>query len=149
MWAKKLFRGGELDGGLKKSGFPQIIISSKPFKINFMSWDIDLGSMNPFPLLKLKFRFLLFEKWSFWSILGGCIIFFSWWLFNSYLRSKSKFQVFNLKKLIETTYSESLKTFTSVTCFIMCWSLCWSSHRNAQGQHTFQLYTVLWGLLNI
>ena len=27
MRAKILFRGGELEGGLKKSGFPQIIIS--------------------------------------------------------------------------------------------------------------------------
>ena len=47
-----------------------------------MSWEIDLGSMNPFPLLKLQLRFLLFERRSFWLILGGCIIFFFQWLCN-------------------------------------------------------------------
>ena len=71
------FRVGELKGGPMKSDFPQIKLSSNPFKTNFMSWDIDLGSMNSFSLLKLKFRFLLFEKRSFWSILGCASYFFS------------------------------------------------------------------------
>ena len=141
-------------GGSEEKWFSSNYNQFIAFQDQLMSWDVDLGSMNPFPLLKLKFRFLLFEKRFFWSILGGCIIFFFWWLFNPHLRSKSKFQVLNLRKIIETTYSESLKTFFpsnlfSITCFITCWSLCWSSHRNTQGQCTFQLYTVLWGLLNI
>ena len=59
-WGTKNFFG---KGGPKKNGFPQIIISSKPSKTNFMFWDIDLGSMNSFPLLKLKLKFLLFVKW--------------------------------------------------------------------------------------
>ena len=49
--AKKLFLGRELEGGLKKNGFTQILFISKTFKINFMSWDTDLGSMSPFPLV--------------------------------------------------------------------------------------------------
>ena len=47
-------------GGHKKNGFPQIVISSKLFKTMFMSCNIDLGSMNPFPVLKLQFSLLLF-----------------------------------------------------------------------------------------
>ena len=86
---------------------------------------IDLGSMNlhVFSLSKLKFRFLLFEKQSFWSIFNiwECVIFFFWWLCNPHLRSKSKFQVLNLKKLIETTYSESYKTFALVICSVSLW----------------------------
>ena len=56
---KNYFEVGGLKGGLKKNGFPQILISSKPFIPIFMSWDIDFGLMNPFPLLKLQFRFFI------------------------------------------------------------------------------------------
>ena len=109
---QKSISGWRLKGGHKKNGFPQIVISSKLFKTIFMSWNIDLGSMNSFPLLKLKFRLILFEKRSFWSILGGCVMFFFWWLCNPHLRSKSKFQVLNIKKIQKTTYYESLKIFS-------------------------------------
>ena len=77
MRAKKLFLGCELEGGLKKNGFTQIVFISKTFKINFMSWDTDLGSMSPFPLSKIPIEFLSLGKRHFQAILGGVHDFFS------------------------------------------------------------------------
>ena len=111
---QKLFRGGGLKGGLKKNGCPQIVISLKPFKTIFMSWDIDLGSMNSFPHWNYNSGFYCLKNGPFDRFYGGCFIFFFWWLCNPHLRWKSKFKVLNLKKITKTTYSESLKTFASV-----------------------------------
>ena len=74
--AKKLFLGCELEGGLKKNSFTHILFISKTFNISFMSWDTDFGSMSPFPLLKLPIKVLSLGKRHFWSILGGCMMFF-------------------------------------------------------------------------
>ena len=62
---------------LKKNGFPQIIIGSRPYKTKFMSWDINLGAMNPFPLLELNFKFLLFSKTVFFDRFQGGASYFS------------------------------------------------------------------------
>ena len=59
---KKLFLDCGLEGGLEKNGFTQILFISKTFKINFMSWETDLGSLSPFPLLKLHINFLSIGK---------------------------------------------------------------------------------------
>ena len=73
----KTIFGWQTEGGLKKNGFTQISFVSKTFKTNFMSWDTDLGSISPLPLLKLHIKFSSLGKRRFWSILGGCMIFFS------------------------------------------------------------------------
>ena len=83
--AKKLFLGRELEGGLKKNGFTQILFISETFKINFMSCDTDLGSMSAFHLLKLHINFLSLRKRRFWWILGGCMLFFFRLPYNPHL----------------------------------------------------------------
>ena len=69
--AKKWILGWGCKGGLVKNGFTQILFISKASKINFMSWDTDLGPMSPFPLLNLHIRILPLRKRHVWSILGG------------------------------------------------------------------------------
>ena len=44
--------GLKAHGHLKKNGFTQVLLISQAFKISFMSRDINLRSMSPFPLLK-------------------------------------------------------------------------------------------------
>ena len=48
--------------GSEEKWFTQIVLISKTLKINFMSLDTDLGSMSPFPLLKLYINFLSLGK---------------------------------------------------------------------------------------
>ena len=96
--AKKLFLGCELEGGLKKNGFTQIWFISKTFKINFMSWDTDLGSMSLFPLLKLHIKFLSLGKRHFRAILGGCMIFSFDCRITLTLDENSKFKLLNWRK---------------------------------------------------
>ena len=59
---KNYFWAAGLRGGLEKNSFTQISFISKTFKINFMSWDTDMGSLSPFPLLKLHINFLSLGK---------------------------------------------------------------------------------------
>ena len=136
---KTISGGGGVKGGLRKNGFPQILISSKPFITIFMSWDIDFGSMNPFTWLKLQFRFLLLENRSSWSILGGCIIFFFRQLCNPHLRSKFKFQV--LKEKHKNNIFWKFEDFCPcnffvINCFYNMLESVLELHRITQGQRT-------------
>ena len=83
--AKKRILGWGYKGGLEKNGCAQILFISKASKIHFMSWDTDLGPMSPFPLINLHIRILSLGKRYFWSILGGCMIFFFWLSYNPLL----------------------------------------------------------------
>ena len=49
-------------GESEEKWFTQIVLISKTLKINFMSLDIDLGSMSPFPPLKLHINCLSLGK---------------------------------------------------------------------------------------
>ena len=96
--AKKLFFGCELEGSLKKNGFTHIVFISKTFNINFMSWDTDFGSLSPFPLLKLHIKVSSLGKRHFWSILGGCMIFFFRLLYDPTLGENSNFKLLSWSK---------------------------------------------------
>ena len=67
-----------------------MLFISKAFKIHFMSWDTDLGSMSPFPLLKLHI-----EVWEndTLSILGGCMIVFFRLPYNTTSGENSNFKL--------------------------------------------------------
>ena len=73
--------GCELEGGLEKNGFTQILFILKTFKISFMSWNTDFGSVSPFPMLKLHMKFLSLGKRLFWRVQD----FFFWLPYNPHL----------------------------------------------------------------
>ena len=81
----KTIFGLRTGGGLEKNGFTQILFILKTFKISFMSWNTDFGSVSPFPMLKLHIKFLSLGKRLFWRVQD----FFFWLPYNPPPRVKN------------------------------------------------------------
>ena len=62
---QKTISGSGAKGGLKKNGLPQIIISLKPFKANFMSWDQRSWVNESIPTFEIKIKIFIVWKMIF------------------------------------------------------------------------------------
>ena len=126
---KNYFWAASWRGGLKKNGFTQILFISKTFKINFMCWDTDLGSMSPFPLLKLHIKFLSLGKRHFRAILGGAWFFSFDCRITLTLDKNSNFKLLNWRI---SQKKQILKIWRLYPLQFLQYCMFRSTHRTAQ-----------------
>ena len=99
------------------------------FKITFMSWDTDLGSMSPFPLLKLHIKFLSLGKRHFRAILGGAWFFSFDCRITLTLDENSNFKLLNWRK---SQKKQILKIWRPYPLQFLQYCMFRSSHTTAQ-----------------